>query len=413
VRRGAGAIGRRLLEICLAACGAAMGLMRRPLFWLRWQMFLLLSSLGRMCCRLLMIAVILAAVWAASEFASSHKDLISARRAAPLAASLESDQFFSSRRARRDIPDRSGMLAGAGILAALVLIALAVKRVRFSKHKREVARIADTIRKFVDGDLRQRVPVSPGEEMHQLGSAVNQLADTVWLLSERDSARKELIADISHDLLKPVGSIRAYLDTILMAKGGLKSEELESYLKTILKNTASLDRLVSEFLYLSKLDSVHSQVNIEPFSVLDLANDIYLKFMPLASARFVKLQVRSDSKVTLAYGDVGLMERALSNLVDNAIRYTLPGGSVSLSFFLCDGRVMIEVKDSGIGIAREELPRVFEPLYRAPKIGLQDSGGTGLGLAIVRKVIAAHASQLYVESEPCRGTTMAFALKPA
>lgn len=233
------------------------------------------------------------------------------------------------------------------------------------------------------------------------------------LLEQRDRSRREFLAAISHDLLKPVGCIRGYLETVLMHGDSLEPGKSEHYLRMAVKNTETLDRMVSECLELSKLECATTPPAMEPFPIQDVISDVYTRFAGKAAEARVSFEIIGDIQTAPVRGDMLMIERALSNLVDNALRYTPAGGKVKMSFFPHQGKVVVMVQDTGIGIAEEDLPRVIEPLYRAKKDGFRDPGGSGLGLTITHKIIQAHYSRLFVDSSPGKGTTIAFELLPA
>ena len=262
----------------------------------------------------------------------------------------------------------------------------------------------------------KQAPARPAPPIHGTGARseiYSRLGDVMLMLEKRDRSRRELLAGLSHDLLKPVGSIRGYLETLLLQRDNLSPEKIEQYLRAAVKNTETLDGMLSECLELSKLECPENKPEIEPFMVQDLMSDVYAKFMEQAARGGISLEVYGEMQAPAALGDVGMIERALSNLVDNAVRYTPSGGRVQLSFFPRNDRIAMMVQDSGIGIPPQELPRIFEPLYRAKKEGFKDPGGNGLGLSITLKILEAHKTRLFVESVPGKGTAMGFDLPRA
>jgi len=134
--------------------------------------------------------------------------------------------------------------------------------------------------------------------------------------------RRELIANISHDLRSPLSSIQGYLETILMKERELSDNDRKSYLETILKNVTNLNRLVHELFELSKLDAMESEPLFEPFSIAELAQDVVLKFQQQAEKAEINLVTKIPVNLPFVYADIGMIERALSNFIDNALRYT-------------------------------------------------------------------------------------------
>ena len=180
-----------------------------------------------------------------------------------------------------------------------------------------------------------------------------------------------------------------------------------------LRNTASLQSLVEELFELAKLDARQVQLRTEPLQIAELAQDVVLKLAPKAQAAGVSLGVEPAGDLPLVSADVGLVERVLTNLIDNALRFTPAGGSVRA---ILDGEgraVRVTVADTGAGIAPEDLPHIFERFYRADKSRDRATGGAGLGLAIARQIVELHGSSLEVHSRPGEGARFSFVLPGA
>ncbi len=158
------------------------------------------------------------------------------------------------------------------------------------------------------------------------------------------------------------------------------------------------------------LDSTGTRLNFEPFSLAELVQDVAQKFRLEAERRGVRLETEMPERAPFVRADIGLIERVLENLIDNAIRYTPRGGSVRLSLALGEGTIAARVADTGRGIPKEELPRIFERFYRVEKSRAEEPEGTGLGLAITRRILQLHESPIEVESEPGSGTAFTFRL---
>ncbi|RMH70187.1 MAG: HAMP domain-containing protein [Gemmatimonadetes bacterium] len=271
------------------------------------------------------------------------------------------------------------------------------------------------VRQFEQGDYQQRMPFESNDDIGRLGRAFNQMADTVVASMEQmrqtDKLRRELIANVSHDLRTPLASIQGYLETVLMKEDDLHPAERRRFLETIYKNITRLTRLVEELFDLSKFDAHQIQPYPEPFSIAELAQDVVLKFQPVAEKRHIDLETERSENLPLVYADIAMIERVLTNLIGNAINYTPPNGTVRIHFENHGQTVRIAVIDSGQGIPEDDLPHIFERFYRVDKSRTRsDQTGTGLGLAIVKKIIEAHESKIEVESRVNVGTTFRFEL---
>jgi predicted ATPase/signal transduction histidine kinase len=228
------------------------------------------------------------------------------------------------------------------------------------------------------------------------------------LEAENSYLRRDLIANVSHDLRTPLVSMRGYLE-VLAAKGHtLDAAERAEYVGIAVRRTEQLARLVDELFELARLDYQGITLQREVFDLRDLASDVLQTFRLLAEGRGVRLALRSPSTVPLVDADLGLVQRVLENLIGNALRHTPAAGRVGVDLSVAaDGAVRVIVEDSGSGIAAEDLPHVFERHWRGA------GGGAGLGLAITRRILELHESTVTVDSTPGQGTRFAFTLAAA
>jgi signal transduction histidine kinase len=282
---------------------------------------------------------------------------------------------------------------------------------------RRLRNVTDAVQAFRQGDWQRRVAGGGGgtaDEIGELGSAFNQMAATIAANIERlrhaDSLRRELVANVSHDLRSPLTSVQGYIETILLKDNDLNPEQRRRYLETVAQNVRFLGRLVNELFELSTLETQQTRPKFEAISIEELAQDVALKYLPQARQRNIDLEPPPPAALPLVYADISMIERTLDNLIDNALRFTPPGGRIEIGLEKKDTSICIRVADSGHGIPPEDLPHIFDRFYRAPKgPSLQDSG-TGLGLAISRKIVEAHGDTLRVESQIKQGTTFTFSL---
>lgn len=213
------------------------------------------------------------------------------------------------------------------------------------------------VRQFSTGDHEARVAVASDDEIGQLGTAFNQMADTiaenVRRLKANDDLRRELVANVSHDLPSPLAIIQGYLETVLMKEESLTADQRREYLETVLGNVQMLSRLVTELFELSKLDARQMEPEHEPFSIAELAQDTMLKFQPRAEDASINLSVEVPRDLPLVYGDIGMVDRARSNLIENALRYTQSDGNVTIS--VSPERDGIEVSVSDTGESRQRI----------------------------------------------------------
>lgn len=295
------------------------------------------------------------------------------------------------------------------ILSVLIGVAL------FSFLTRRIRSITETVSRIESGEREARVQITGKDDLAQLGRSIDHMAETLernmQQLEREDVLRRELVANVSHDLRSPLASIRGYLETILIKADSASRDDVLMYVETAMRSSERLSRLIDDLFELSKLDANQVTPNPEPFNLADLVQDVVMMFQPHATDRDIALQVDTGSEGCMASGDIGLVERALSNLIDNAIKYTPEGGSVTVSARWDGTQVQIGVSDTGIGISEDDIPHIFDRFYIADKSRHGSANGsTGLGLAIAKKIVELHNSVLSVHSRMNTGTTFSFNL---
>ena len=324
---------------------------------------------------------------------------------------LGSDHFDTTSAMIQDSYILKSLVFNAGLV---LLFIMAVGLIIFGVITKRIQKIVDGVQAFGRGDYSKRIQLSGVDEIASLAHTVDTMADTIEdnikRLESTDSLRRELVANISHDLRSPLSSVRGHLETILMKSNDLNREQILSYVETSLAGTDRLNRLVEALFELSKLDANQVTLNPEPFSVGDLIQDVVHQFQPKAKSAGVKLEFSLEDDPSLAFGDIGLVERALINLVENAIKYTPSGGHVRVESKWGPNNVELKIADSGRGISDTDLPFIFDRFYQVDKSRNPVTGGTGLGLAITKKIIELHNSTLSVSSKLNVGTSFSFLL---
>ena len=223
---------------------------------------------------------------------------------------------------------------------------------------------------------------------------------------EIENMRKELVANVSHDLRTPLASIHGYIETLLMKKGSLNEERFDKYLRTTLRSTEKLRNLVDELFELSKLESKERQLQAEAMSVADLIHDVMNNFKISAGEKNIDLQANVSLDLPQAHADIALLDRVLQNLIGNSIKFCNEGDRICVSAKTEGNMIRICVEDTGEGISEEELPHVFDRFHR----GGTKKIGSGLGLAIVKSVLELHRSKFDVKSTEGKGTSFSFTL---
>ncbi len=302
------------------------------------------------------------------------------------------------------------------LLVSLLLTGI-VGLVLFRKMAQPFQRMIAGVKEFEGGKYGSRIGIESNDEIGAVSRAFDQMAGTIEAniaeMQRNDQLRRDLVANVSHDLRTPLASIQGYLETILMKDAKLSAQERVRFLDTVLGNVTILNKLVSELFELSKFDAREKVPQRELFAISELAQDIVLKLQPQAEEKDIRLKATLDKNLPFVYADIAMIDRAISNLIENAIRYSERGSDVTLELRRKGSSVTVYVRDNGFGIQPDELPHIFDRFYRVEKSRARDSGGTGLGLAITKKIVEAHDSSIAVESKPNQGSTFAFELQSA
>ncbi len=249
------------------------------------------------------------------------------------------------------------------------------------------------------------------EELQRgFGALANCISAHVAARERAEVSRRERMGNISHDLRTPLAALQGYLETLQMKDATLSPAQRQQYLATAMRRAARLNTLISSLFELAKLDSSEAKAQLEPFSLAELVQDEMQEFARAAQAKGVRLHTRLPKDLPMVNGDIALIERALENLLSNALRHTPQGGEVSVTLSPCHENerrcVQVEVRDSGEGIAAADLPRIFDRSFRAGTEG----EGAGLGLAITKRILELHGETIEVRSEPNQGATFWFRL---
>jgi signal transduction histidine kinase len=256
---------------------------------------------------------------------------------------------------------------------------------------------------------------APGDEISALTARFRAMSEAIERqirdLKATDELRRELIANISHDLRTPLTSLRGYIETVLVKHPALSDSDRRAHLSVALSQAHQLGRLIDALFDLARLESGAVIPKFEPFAVAELLQDVVLRFRIQAQERGIELQTSLDTESILALGDIGLIERVMGNLVENALRYAPAGGLVRCEISAASTLIRVRVMDTGRGIDPQHLPRIFDRFYSAPSHADRDRAG--LGLAIVKRIMDLHDQSVRILSAKGAGTTVEFTLDRA
>lgn len=243
-----------------------------------------------------------------------------------------------------------------------------------------------------------------GENSTPMEGAVVLFHD-VTQLRQVEEIRRDFVANVSHELRTPLSIFRGYLETLL-DDPQQSPAELRRILEVMERHSDRLHALVEDVLSLARLESPATELDLSEISLPEFLREILHDWEKRFEARQLKSQLDLAENLPLLHADESRLQEVIYNLLDNAVKYSPPGGQISLQAALRGDRVRISVADQGIGIREADLPRIFERFYRADKARSRELGGTGLGLSIVKHIAQLHGGTVEAESAPGQGTTI-------
>lgn len=317
-----------------------------------------------------------------------------------------------------------GFITLAILCIAAAATALIITVRQLARHvTANLMMIVETSDALCNGVSQARVTITDAplrfREMVQTFLAFNNLADhqntNIQELKRLEGIRTEFLANVSHELRTPIFSIQGFLETLL--DGALEDEDIaRKFIEKAHSNTIRLNVLLTDLIDISRIESGALRFRFRYFSMYPMLEEILQQFEPVARQASVSLILQASDSDVQVYGDRDRLTQVVSNLVDNAIKYNQPQGSVTVAMNRINdgqstGLVEVRITDTGIGIAPEFHKRIFERFFRVDKARSRAVGGTGLGLAIVKHIVEAHKSTLDIQSEPGTGTCIKFILK--
>lgn len=312
----------------------------------------------------------------------------------------------------------SYILSSSLIVTAIGLVTVFfIGTLLFANLTRRLKKLATTVNTFEKSP--QERPTFPtfrqqGDEIDQLSNAFQSMSLKIYHqldnLKTTDTLRRELVANVSHDLRTPLATLQGYIETLLIKDATLSKNERRDYLQTAIKHCARLNHLISELFELARLDASETKPNHEMFNLAELIEDSIQKFTLPSQQKGVKLTTQYESTALFVYADISLIERVLDNLLENALRFAPKGGMITLALNELDQHIQIQVCDNGSGIPDTELSLIFDRFYQLDKNRSIEDNNSGLGLAIVKRILELHNSTIKVTSLPDKETTFSFIL---
>ena len=222
--------------------------------------------------------------------------------------------------------------------------------------------------------------------------------------------RRDFIGNVSHELKTPIFNIQGYIQTLL--DGGIKDDKINmKYLERTNKSVDRMINIVEDLEVISRLETEQSQLDLQPFNIVKLAEEVIEAFEMKAEQMNINLELYNEAQTEIVIGDRDKIQQVFVNLISNSIKYGKESGTTSIKFFDMEKNMLIEIADDGIGIEEDSLNRLFERFYRVDKNRSREIGGTGLGLAIVKHILEGHNQQINVRSTVGVGSTFSFILE--
>jgi len=260
--------------------------------------------------------------------------------------------------------------------------------------------ISDVVQKMSDGHLDRRIDIRGYDEYAKLAQAFNEMAEKLEMV---DKTRQEFVSNVSHELKTPLSSIKVLSESILLQED-VPVQMHREFLQDINSEIDRMARVINDLLQLVKLDEGELGLKVKPVNINNMVIDILRRLNPLAEQKDIKLLIEEPREVVADVDEVKLSS-AISNLVDNAIKYTRDGGDVKIIVDADHQNVFVSILDTGIGINEADQGKIFERFYRVDKTRDRETGGTGLGLSITMATLRLHNGSIRVTSKENEGST--------
>ena len=287
-------------------------------------------------------------------------------------------------------------------LLSLIILLVFTKTVYFPLKK-----ITEGANEYALGNLSYQIDLKPHDEMGYLAATLNYMSDE---LNKMEEYQRTFIANVSHDFRSPLTSIKGYLEAII--DGTIPPEMYEKYLTRVIAETERLNKLTQGMLTLNSLDS-KGYLSRSNFDINRVIKDIVASFEGTCDAKNIIFDLTFSDSIQMVYADLGKIQQVLYNLIDNAIKFSHHDSTIYIQASERYEKIFVSVKDTGIGIPKDSVKKIWERFYKTDLSRGKDKKGTGLGLSIVKEIIQAHGENIDVVSTEGVGTEFIFSLQRA
>ena len=302
----------------------------------------------------------------------------------------------------RRVAEQLGTPLAIGALLLLIGGTAPAELVIFRPAQARLRAVEEAARRFGEGDLSARAPEIGGDEVAAVATAFNRMAADLAArqaqLVEADRARRQLLADVSHELMTPLTAIRGYAETLGLPQFVPASKEGQRAVRVIHEEGERIERLVKDLLDLARFEAGGISLSLENVDVDEIFERVSERHAQAAHEKEVTIDIEPNDDDIRLVGDPHRLEQAVQNLASNALRHTLPGGRIRLGASRDGDMVKLAVMDSGVGIPAQHLPHVFDRFFKADQSRSQ--AGSGLGLSIVKAIVERHGGTVSVRSRP-------------
>ncbi len=287
------------------------------------------------------------------------------------------------------------------LLVAIFLVVLSYAAQLFNPLKQ----IMQGAKEYAEGNFSYRIPTKAHNEMGHLAATLNDMSER---LDESAENQKKFLANVSHDFRSPLTSIHGYAEAI--ADGTIPPELQGKYLKIIVNETNRLTKLTQDMLELHTYDANGSLVNYAAFSINDIIRQCAAMFEGICRPRHISFSLTFEEQDLMVWAVEAKIQQVVYNLIDNAIKFSPDGSSIDIETYEMNGKAVISIKDSGVGISKEHIRKIWDRFYKIDASRGKDKKGTGLGLSIVKEILKAHGENIDVVSTEGAGTKFTFQL---
>lgn len=296
------------------------------------------------------------------------------------------------------------------LLTALIAVILSFLAVTYitGRMTKPIADMNSTIQRFSGGEYEARVEITSSDEVGQLGQSFNEMAKEINALEQ---SRRSFVANVSHELRSPLTSMRGFLEA--MQDGTIDKADQPKYLDIVISECVRMTGMVNDLLDLARIESGQYELKIESFDINELVIRTLLTFEARINTKNIEVVPEFAVEYTMVEADKSQMAQVIRNLIDNAIKFSPDGGKLTVKTAPDKDKktVYLSVMDDGEGIAKEDIPYVFDRFYKAEKAHTPSGSSSGLGLSIVKRIVEQHGQNIWVESPPDSGAIFTLTLK--